>query len=137
MKQQSKRASFIDVGFAQDKLRKYIDDCIEYNKPLDKNERNKFIKLLRDSTLGLGINYPFLYSGKLKTYDLNHVEHAAYWLAYKEKNPVRLGDEEIEIKNLWLKLRDNLFIIFPHAVTLGFKISQEQIRFGTAKAGKV
>jgi len=137
MKQQSKRATFIDVGISQEKILKYIDNCIEENKPLDKKERLKFLRLFRMSTLGLGSDYTFLYNGKQKTYNLDHVAHAAGWLAYQEKTQVKLGDENIEIKELWIKLRDYLLIVFPHADTLSTKISQEQIHLGTASSGKV
>jgi len=137
MKQQSKRATFIDVGISQEKILKYIDNCIEENKPLDKKERIKFLQLFRMSTLGLGSDYRFLYNGKFKTYNLNHVAHAAGWLAYRDSTPVLLGNENVEIKELWIKLRDYLLIVFPHADTLSTKISQEQIRLGSTASGKV
>jgi len=137
MKQQSKRATFIDVGLAQEKILDYIDKCIDDNKPLDKKERKKFLRLFRMSTLGLGSDYPFLFNGKYKVYDLKHIAHAGGWLAYQDSSDVVLGNEIIEIKELWIKLRDYLLVVFPYADTLSTKISQEQIKIGTAISGKV
>jgi len=137
MKQQSKRATFLDVGDAQEKLRKIIDDCITNNKTLEENQREKFIKLLRLSTLGLGKDFKFIFSTNKGRFDIGHVHHAACWLAYQTDTTVDIEGNPFQIKELWYYLRDYLFFVFPHADTLSTKISQEQIKLGTATSGKV
>jgi len=137
MKPQSKRATYLDVKRSQLNLLELVNECIEENRPLRQKERNDFYNILSDSTLGLGIKYRFLYNGKKQTYDLGHMEHAAMWIAYRDKNIVSLKYETVEIKELWKKLRDLLFQIFPYAKTFSTKISQEQIHLGTALSGKV
>ena len=120
MNQQSKRATFEDVGFAQDKLLDFIDICIEENRVLTKGERKNFIKNLRLATLGLDTEYQF-FIGK-QQHPLGHVGHAAYWLAYQKTNPIIINGESIEVKQFWIILRDLLFKIFPHAIEMSVKI---------------
>ena len=130
MKQkQSKRATFEDVGSAQDKIRKYIDNCIRDNKLLDEKHRDTFIKIYREATLGLGGGYPFFYTGKLQTYKFPNIDHAVFWLLYRDSTQITMPTgETIPIKELWITLRDRLFELFPQAINLSIKISQEQIK---------
>ena len=121
------RATYEDVDIAQDKIRKYVDKCINNNIPLGKEEREDFINLISPATLGLGTEYSCFIEGKQQIYDLDHVEHFAYWLAYQEQNPVVMrSGEEIEMQKLWKKLRDLLFIVFPYAIEMSIKISKER-----------
>ena len=129
MKQESKRATFEDVGTAQDVILDFVDKCIDDNRTLTKDERKKFTRNLRLATLGMGTEYRFLMKGRKKTYDLKHVEHAAYWLAYRTKNPVDMDEEKIEIALFWRTLRDMLFLVFPHAIETSIKISKEQLEY--------
>ena len=126
MKKLQRRATFEDVGNAQDIVLDFIDECIKENRPLNVDERKFFIENLRLATLGLTTEYGFIMDGKNKKYDLKHVGHAACWLAYRQDNPVKLGDEFINISEFWKKLRDMLFLIFPHAIETSIKISREQ-----------
>lgn len=136
-KEQQKRATFEDVCNAQDKLLVFIDKCIQNNKPLDSSERLMFIRLFRHATLGLGMEYMFTIRGDNKTYNLDHVGHASYWLAYRTDGIVVIGADSFEIKRLWLRLRDYCFKIFPQAQQMSIKISKEQTRMGTSVAGLV
>jgi len=122
---QQKRATFEDVCIAQDILTDFIDTCIEKNEPLNKENRKKFINSFRLSTLGLGSEKTFSIQGKHQLYNLGHVGHAAYWLAYQTKNPVHLGSDVFEMEQLWLHLRDLCFSIFPFAQEMSIKISKE------------
>lgn len=129
MKQKQKRATFEDVSQSQDILLDFLDDCIKNNKPLSEKDRKTFIKKMRYATLGLGTEYKFYYKGKKHTYDLKHVEHAAYWLAYQTKSEVTIQHETIPIRLLWLELRDMLWLVFPHAIETSVKISKEQTEY--------
>lgn len=137
MKQQQHRATFEDVFNAQDELITIIDECIEENKPLDKTRRKDFIKTFRLATLGIGSEYQFVIMGKTRSYTLKHVGHAAYWIAYRTSSKVEIGDDIIDIRDFWLKLRDMLFLIFDPAVETAVKISKEQTQFGTSEAAEV
>jgi len=103
--EQQKRATFEDVCNAQDHLLTLIDNHIQRNKPLKKDERKKFVNAFRLATLGLGSEYFFYIQGKNKGYNIGHVGHAAYWLAYRNETIVTLGHDTFEIKDFWLKLR--------------------------------
>jgi len=74
----------------------------------------------------LGTNKKVFYPGKNNTYSLGNVEHAAYWLSYRESNYVIFEGETVEIKELWKRLRDALFDVFPHAIETSIRISKEQ-----------
>jgi len=136
---QSKRATFIDVGHSQDQLRRLIDELISKNRPLhDTKERNRFIQLFRESTFGIGTKKNFLIKGKNKTYTLPNIQHAGYWLAYRDTNQVHFeGGEYIQIQQIWRQFRDGLFQIYPHALELSAKMSKEQTHTGPAKAYEV
>jgi len=67
----------------------------------------------------------FLYSRENKGYNIGHVGHAAYWLAYRNETIVTLGHDTFEIKDFWLKLRDYCFTLFSPAQELSVKISKE------------
>jgi len=137
-RQQSKRATFEDVGAAQDKLRVFVDECIEQNKILNEKEREYFIRLFREATLGFGANHKFTIESKNKSYSLLSVGHAANWIAYQMKTPISMRDgEQIDIKMFWWRLRDELFTIFDEAIHLSVKISQEQIKMGVSQAAEV
>jgi len=136
-KQQQKRATFEDVCKAQEQIIAIIDECIEENKPLDLKDRKRFFNTYRLATLGLGSEFQFFIKGKLRTYNLKHVGHAVYWIAYRESNKVKMGDEYIEISEFWLKLRDMLFIIFDPAIETAIKISKEQTYLGISEAAEV
>jgi len=137
MKKSQKRATFEDVCFAQDSLIEFVDVCIAENKPLDIADRKKFRNNFRLATLGLGSEFTFIINGKKETYNLGHVGHAAYWIAYRTDKIVTIGEEKIEIKYFWLKLRDMLFTIFDHAIETAIKISKEQTRLGSSEAAEV
>jgi hypothetical protein len=130
MKQQSKRATFLDVGDAQDEIREIIDACISKNKVLTEEEKNKFIRLLRLSTLGLGKDFKFIFSTDIGRFDLGHVHHAACWLAYQTDTNIRIEGHIFEIKEVWYQLRDYLFTVFPFADTMSVQISKEQNIYG-------
>ena len=130
MKQQSKRATFLDVGDAQDSIRKILDKCINDNKPLNESERNEFIKLLRLSTLGLGKDFKFVFSSDEGSFDLGHVHHAACWLSYQDSNIVEIEKHKFKIKDIWYQLRDYFFTVFPFADTMSVQISKEQNIYG-------
>jgi len=136
-KQQSKRATFEDVGLAQDKLREYIDNCIKNNSILEIEEREEFIKLLRNSTLGIGKDFRFVFKTKEGHFDLGSVEYAAYWLAYQTNEKIMFKEKQFDIKDIWYQLRDNLFTVFPHAITMSVKISKEQTHLGASEPGLV
>jgi len=137
-KQQSKRASYVDVKKAQKNIIQKIDTLIDENRVLTDKERNNFLhNLLPDSTLGLGVEFSFFIRGKKEKYSLGHIEHGIRWIAYREFSSVKIGEEKIEIKELWKKTRDYLFIVFPYALTLSFKISQEQIKLGGSKPAEI
>jgi hypothetical protein len=123
--EQQKRATFEDVCKAQDDLVDFLDECIKKNQPLQKKERNKFIKIFRLATLGLGSEHLFFIEGHMKGYTVGHVGHAAYWLAYQTKNTIQLGQDIFEIRDFWLLLRDYCFQIFSAAQELSIKISKE------------
>lgn len=137
MKNQQKRATFEDVCKSQDMLIDLIDNCIDENKPLAVKDRKKFRNVFRLATLGLGSEFTFIINGKNKSYDLGHVGHAANWIAYRDNSKVLIGEEYIEIKFFWLKLRDMLFVIFDYAIETAIKISKEQTRLGISEAAEV
>lgn len=137
MKQQQRRATFEDVSQAQDKLLKIVDRCIQEKRCLKKSERKNFFRKYRWATLGVDSKMNINIQGEKKSYNLGHVGHAAYWLAYQQQNVVSMGDEQIEIQVFWKKLRDKLFYIFPVALRMAVKMSKEQTRFGPAEAAKV
>lgn len=130
MKKQQKRATFEDVGLAQDKLLSLIDECIEENKPLDEKNRKQFIRSYRLATLGLGSEFRFVLNGRKQGYDMGCLGHAAYWIAYQNSNIICIKDEDIRIEKFWLKLRDMLFMVFDPAIELAVKISKEQNIYG-------
>jgi len=136
---QSKRATFLDVASSQDQLRSLIDKLIAENRPLhDTKERNKYIRLFRESTFGIGTKKPFLIKGQNKTYTLPNIQHAGYWLAYRDTDMIHFeGGEHIPIQKIWRQFRDGLFQIYPHALELSAKMSKEQTHTGPAKAYEV
>jgi hypothetical protein len=127
---QSKRATFEDTGLAQDKIRKYIDrDLIKDNKLLDEKHREHFIKIYREATLGIGGTMPFFYAGKIKTYKFPNMDHVIFWLLYRTTTQITMTTgEKIEARDMWISIRDKLFELFPQAINLSIKISQEQIK---------
>jgi len=134
---QQKRATFDDVCRAQDKLLFFINECIKKNIILTDTNRQTFIESFRLATLGLGAERRFFIQGNCQRYDLGHVGHAAYWLAYRDTNPVTLGVDLIPIRMFWLRLRDECFYLFPKAQEMSIKLSKEQTYMGPAKAGEV
>jgi len=136
---QSKRATYNDIAEAQDKLRHLIDRLITEKRPLQNDkERERFIKLVRDATFGMGTETSLIVRGRQRTYNLKHMQHAAYWLAYQKDTPVLFdGGEAIEIEKLWRELRDRFFIVFPNALAMAARMSQEQTHLGAARAAKV
>ena len=130
MKQkQSKRATYEDVGHAQDRIRKYIDNSIKNDRLFDEKHRDNFIKIYREATLGLGGREPFFYPGEKKTYKFPNLDHVVFWLLYQDTTKIIMPTgETIELKNFWKMIRDKLFELFPHAINLAIKISQEQIK---------
>jgi len=136
-KKSQKRATFEDVCIAQDSLIACIDICIDKNKPLDRKDRNRFRNDFRLATLGLGSEHVFVINGIKKSYNLGHVGHAARWIADRTNFLVDIGDEQIEIKFFWLKLRDMLYTIFDPAIETAIKISKEQTRLGASEPAEV
>lgn len=137
MKQQQKRATFEDVCKAQDSLINIIDKCIEENRCLTKAERDRFRNIYRLGTLGLGSEFDFVIKGEKKSYKLGHVGHAANWIAYRDNNIISIGEDNIEIKFFWLKLRDMLFTIFDYSIETAIKISKEQTHLGISEPAEV
>jgi Fe-S cluster biosynthesis and repair protein YggX len=127
MSQQSKRATFEDVSYSQNTLRKFIDNCIVENRPLNEQERDNFLKLMQNATLGIGTKYKFYLNGQKGKYCFGHIEKAAYEIAYTEKNTIIINNEVFEIADLWKSLRKYLFDIFPYAIEMSIKISKEMV----------
>ena len=130
MKKQQKRATFEDVSISQDYLIELINECIEENKCLAVKDRKKFIRAYRNATLGLGSEYKFIINGRNQSYDFGHLGHAAYWIAYRNNPVISIKNENIKIKQFWLKFRDMCFVVFDPAIELAVKISKEQNIYG-------
>jgi len=126
---QQKRATFEDVCRAQDVLLKFLDICIETNETLDQKKRTEFIHSFRLATLGLGSERQFYVEGSFQKYNIGHVGHAAYWLAYRTENPIVIGRDTIPIKVFWLHLRDECFNLFPLAQEMSIKMSKEIVDY--------
>ena len=137
MSQQQKRATFEDVSNAQNQLRSFIDNCIQQNKVLTTQERERFIRLLQTATLGIGTETRFYIKGKQGKYLFGHVGKAAYDIAYTNTNFIVIYNEIFPIKTLWAALRNYLFDIYDHAIALAIRISQEQTRMGPSQPGEV
>jgi len=126
----------------QEKLRKHLDNLIEKNRPIkDATERDLFMREFVYSTLGLGLSQKISY--KLPSKDItlirNNLEVYARWLSYQKtsmvKVPVFLYSNEfgmknevydVEIKDLWECLLDNLFSVFPLAIDRACSMSKER-----------
>lgn len=128
MKQQ-KRATFEDVCIAQDKLLDFLDTCIQKSLLLDVRKRQFFIENFRLATLGIGSERHFFIQGEQQRYDIGHVGHAAYWLAYRDNDPVKVGNDMIPIRRFWLQLRDECFYLFPKAQEISIKMSKEIVDY--------
>lgn len=138
MKQQQRRATFEDVRHAQNTIRVWIDGLILKNKPLTENEREKFIKLMQLASLGIGTAEIFMITTREKTHNFPHIESALYWVCYQENAKVKLGNETIQIKEIWKKIKTKwCFEIFPYALQESIKISKEQTHLGAATAKEV
>lgn len=128
----TKRGTFIDTANAQNVVLDMIDEMIKSNKTLGKRERKIFLEQYRLATLGVDTGYRYMITGKKGKHDLGHVGHATYFIAYQEDPIVKLHvhgtdeEDEIEIKEMWKKLRDMYFYIFPVAIHDAVRISKEQ-----------
>ena len=133
--QKQLRATNEDVGQAQDDIRHSIEYCIRFNTFLDEENRDIFFKRLRIATMGLGTNEKVYFRGKEKTIYLGHVEHASAWLAKRTDSYVKLGNEIVEIKEIWKIILDHLFNVFPLANNESLRISKEQ-KYSGSGGGK-
>jgi hypothetical protein len=140
------RATFEDVKKDQKKLREKLDELIKENRPIkDEKERTLLLDvLIPNATLGLGtfqshtFQFPFQGSGNF--------DNLEYWIrriCYLDSSIVPrlfLHDnqkQEIPIKFIWEKLRDELFLVYPMALNKAASISKEQTHLGPSEAGKV
>jgi len=137
MKKQSKRATFEDVKNSQKQFRKLLDKLIDENRPLLDKERDKYFNILALSTLGVGVDLDenfLIEDNNGCKHILGNIEYVAGWLAYQDSMKVSVGKHpdnvEIDIWQLWERLRDMFFKVRGHALKLGAKISAEQIKLG-------
>ena len=136
---QQKRATFNDVGNAQDKLDRLIKDIITNNKPLDASEQKQLKKTFRLATLGLCSEHQFFLKTSKGVHDLGHAGHAFRWLIKQTKNPVVFHnpEEHIALKEIWQQLWDVFNKVYDPALNVSIKISKEQTHFGPSEPAEV
>lgn len=144
MQKQSKRATFEDVKNAQKKLLALLDKLVAENRPLLEKERGYYFNWIALATLGTGTDLGervLIQDKKGYKHNLGNIEYVFGWMAYQDKNMVTIGNipdvAEIEIFKVWFAIRDMFLKVRGHALKMGVKISQEQIKLGRAKAGHV
>ena len=144
MKKQSKRATFEDVKEAQKKLLVLLDKLIAENRPLLEKERVQYFNIIALATLGVGTEYTervLIPDEKGYIHDLGNIEYVLGWMAYQDKETIKIGKPpdvaEVSISKAWYQLHDMFLKVRGYALKMGVKISQEQIKLSRARAGGV
>ena len=121
------KPTFQAVVSSQDTLRHLLDKLISEDRPIASvEEREEFLSLLKHSTFGLGVDRKFHIAGHKGYHRIGNVEYAARWLAYCDTNNPMVGAERILIKDLWVHLRNQLFKVYPVALTVAIRMSAEK-----------
>lgn len=138
------RATFLDTKSSQQKLLEWVNNLIEENRPIKVEKRQQFLRLLANATLGEGYEIDIPHSTKKKY--IKNVDWEVDGKGDKVK-PEKVGDiirfavfegrkkipklgrknEGTEIKELWKTIRSLLLRIFPRALQVAVRSSQEII----------
>ena len=127
------RATFEDTKKDQDKLRLKLDELIEDNRPVTKDERDELIKLIADAFLGLcNKPYKIRIRGE-KTITIDNFGGFFRSVLYFDTNEINnIGDGEIQlekpinIKDLWKWIRRKSLNNFDEALAASHRTSKER-----------
>ena len=131
------RATFEDTKTNQRNLRRKLDLLIDENRAVENEvEREEFIELLSNSTIGLGTDPVKIRLGNRVVIEVPNLEQFIYELLYVKSNNVDsdffyylTGKQHkcvIPIKDLWVNIRRYLFAVFPLAKAHTIRMSKER-----------
>ena len=131
------RATYEDTKNHQEKLRKNLNRLISENQCIQGDaERDEMFELLDDSTFGLGEKKVNLRIQDRKTIVVDDFQMFVRCLFDYEKDVVDAGfffdvtgkylDYDIEIRILWKQIKNNLYGVFPDALSAAVRMSKEQ-----------
>jgi len=133
--------SYEDTITIQNKFLDWIELLAKGNKILPPHQRKIFLKRLSRATLTIGRGDKVVYVTEDNTrIPMGTVHLFAAKLAYQTKPKTKWKFRgkiyTIDIKRLWILLRDELLRIYPHAQSEAIRMSAERFRM-QAKPGSV
>jgi hypothetical protein len=129
------RATKEDTKNNQEALRLFLETLEQENRGLKTDERGNFFCMIADSLLGIDFDREYtMYLDDMTTLRTKNVGEFIRELAYQNtfvdsnflKKYGRTTEDTIEIKKIWHSLKFIIFGIYPGAINVATKISQER-----------
>ena len=129
------RATKEDTKNNQERLRVFLEQLEKENRGITSEERGSFFSMLADSLLGLDFDRIYtLYLDDMTILKINNIGEFIRELSYQNtfvensflKKYGRVTEGTIEIKKIWYGLKFIIFGIYPGAINVATKISQER-----------